>query len=164
MTASVPHRRLHALLIRVPGPRLRLWPVWNQSSGRPITHCLPSAQVAKSAELKAKGIEKVFVYCVNDAAVMRAWAKDQNIDGTGLVTFWADNLSVLTKALGMEITHNGPCGDLGPGRCKRFVACVTDNVVDWVQVSEAPDDPAGDNDAEGPVTAETLVEKVLTLL
>ena len=66
-----------------------------------------SAQVAKSAELKAKGIEKVFVYCVNDAAVMRAWAKDQNIDGTGLVTFWADNLSVLTKALGMEITHNG---------------------------------------------------------
>ena len=47
---------------------------------------------------------------------------------------------------------------------KRFVACVTDNVVDWVQVSEAPDDPAGDNDAEGPVTAETLVEKVLTLL
>ena len=60
---------------------------------------------------------------------MRAWAKDQNIDGTGLVTFWADNLSVLTKALGMEITHNGPCGDLGPGRCKRFVACVTDNVV-----------------------------------
>ncbi len=116
---------------------------------------LLSAQVAKSAELKAKGIEKVFVYCVNDAAVMRAWAKDQNIDGTGLVTF---------KALGMEITHNGPCGDLGPGRCKRFVACVTDNVVDWVQVSEAPDDPAGDNDAEGPVTAETLVEKVLTLL
>ena len=73
---------------------------------------------------------------------MRAWAKDQNIDGTGLVTFWADKLSVLTKALGMEITHNGPCGDLGPGRCKRFVACVTDNVVDWVQVSEAPDDPA----------------------
>ena len=121
-------------------------------------------QVAKSAELKAKGIEKVFVYCVNDAAVMRAWAKDQNIDGTGLVTFWADNLSVLTKALGMEITHNGPCGDLGPGRCKRFVACVTDNVVDWVQVSEAPDAPAGANDAEGPVTAETLVEKVLTLL
>ena len=44
------------------------------------------------------------------------------------------------------------------------MACVTDNVVDWVQVSEAPDDPAGDNDAEGPVTAETLVEKVLTHL
>ena len=77
---------------------------------------------------------------------MRAWAKDQNIDGTGLVTFWADNLSVLTKALGMEITHNGPCGDLGPGRCKRFAAYYDDGVLKALEVSEAPGDPAGDDD------------------
>ena len=32
------------------------------------------------------------------------------------------------------------------------------------QLSEAPDDPAGDNDAASPVAAETMVEKILTLL
>ena len=45
---------------------------------------------------------------------MKAWAKDQSITGDGLITFWADNLSVLTKALGMAISHPGPSGDLGP--------------------------------------------------
>ena len=120
--------------------------------------------MAAEEQLKAKGIEKVFVYCVNDAAVMKAWAKDQGVTGEGLMTFWADNLSVLTKALGMVITHPGPSGDLGTGRCKRFVLLVEDGVVKFVQLSEAPDDPAGDNDSTSPVTAETLVEKILTLL
>ena len=64
----------------------------------------------------------------------------------------------------MEITNGGPLADLGPGRCKRFVLGVTDGTVDFVQLSYAVDDPAGDNDASGPVTAETLVEKILTLL
>ena len=86
------------------------------------------------------------------------------LTGEGLMTFWADNLSVLTKALGMVITHPGPSGDLGTGRCKRFVLLVEDGVVKFVQLSEAPDDPAGDNDSTSPVTAETLVEKILTLL
>mmetsp|Transcript_6060 Transcript_6060/g.17902 ORF Transcript_6060/g.17902 Transcript_6060/m.17902 type:complete len:107 (+) Transcript_6060:295-615(+) len=105
----------------------------------------------------------VFIYCVNDAACMKAWAKDQKVDGS-FFHFWADNLSVLTKALGMEITFGGPLKDLGPGRCMRFVLGATDGKVDFVQVSQAPDDPAGDNDKDGPVTAETLVEKILTLL
>jgi peroxiredoxin len=95
---------------------------------------------------------------------MKAWAKDQSITGDGLITFWADNLSVLTKALGMAITHPGPSGDLGPARSKRFVLLVEDGVVKFVQLSEAPDDPAGDNDAASPVAAETMVEKILTLL
>ena len=120
--------------------------------------------LAAEAQLKAKGVDKVFVYCVNDSAVMKAWAKDQNVTGTGLVHFWADNLSVLTKSLGMEMSHPGPCSLLGAGRCKRFCLVVEDCVIKHVQLSEAPDDPAGDNDAHGPVAAETMVEKVLTLL
>ena len=35
------------------------------------------AYLAKQSELKAKGISEVIVYCVNDMAVMEAWAKDQ---------------------------------------------------------------------------------------
>lgn len=35
------------------------------------------AYLAKQSELKAKGISEVVVYCVNDMAVMEAWAKDQ---------------------------------------------------------------------------------------
>ena len=140
--------------------------------------------MAAEEQLKAKGIEKMYVFCVNDAAarrpasrrrraaknaapraqVMKAWAKDQSITGDGLITFWADNLSVLTKALGMAISHPGPSGDLGPSRSKRFVLLVEDGVVTFVQLSEAPDDPAGDNDAASPVAAETMVEKILTLL
>jgi len=34
------------------------------------------AYLAKQSELKAKGISEVIVYCVNDMAVMEAWAKD----------------------------------------------------------------------------------------
>mmetsp|Transcript_10644 Transcript_10644/g.32801 ORF Transcript_10644/g.32801 Transcript_10644/m.32801 type:complete len:96 (+) Transcript_10644:343-630(+) len=95
---------------------------------------------------------------------MKAWGEAQGVTGEGLISFWADNLSALTKALGVEITNGGPLADLGPGRCKRFVLGVTDGTVDFVQLSYAVDDPAGDNDASGPVTAETLVEKILTLL
>jgi len=120
--------------------------------------------LAAESALKAKGIDKVFIYCVNDAAVMKAWGEAQGVTGEGLISFWADNLSALTKALGVEITNGGPLADLGPGRCKRFVLGVTDGTVDFVQLSYAVDDPAGDNDASGPVTAETLVEKILTLL
>ena len=35
--------------------------------------------LAKQAELKAKGVSDVIVWCVNDTAVMDAWAKDQKV-------------------------------------------------------------------------------------
>jgi len=113
--------------------------------------------------LKAKGISDVYVYCVNDGAVMDAWAKDQGITGS-LITFLADPTGEFTRACGMDITHAGPTGVLGPGRCKRFVLVCDDAKVTHVLLSEGPDDPAGDNDPEGPVTKLTRVEHVLTLL
>jgi len=85
------------------------------------------------------------VYCVNDAAVMEAWAKDQRIAGTS-ITFFADTSAVLTKALGMELTAPGPMRDLGNLRCKRFGLYVDKGVVKHVAISESPDDPAGDAD------------------
>ena len=68
-------------------------------------------------ELRAKGIDEVLVYCVNDPAVMQAWAKDQKIAGS-IVTFIADQQSKLTKALDMELNAPGPMRALGNPRCK----------------------------------------------
>lgn len=80
-----------------------------------------------------------------------------------MITFLADPTGEFTKAVGMTITHPGPNGLLGPLRCKRFVMVVEDGAVRALEVSEGPDDPAGDNDPDGPVTALTRVEHVLTI-
>merc|ERR1712048_1206841 len=109
------------------------------------------------------GIDEVLVYCVNDGAVMKGWAKDQGVEGS-MITFLADTRCEFSSAIGMVMDHPGPMGALGNARCKRFVLVVEDSVVKHVEVSEAPDDPAGDNDAKGPVTAKTLVEHILTVI
>mmetsp|Transcript_4172 Transcript_4172/g.13349 ORF Transcript_4172/g.13349 Transcript_4172/m.13349 type:complete len:95 (-) Transcript_4172:453-737(-) len=94
---------------------------------------------------------------------MKGWAKDQGIEGS-MITFMADPQCRLTRKLGMAMSHPGPRGVLGNVRSKRFVLVVDDGEVKAVSVSEAEDDPAGDNDPEGPVTAKTRVEHLLTLL
>jgi len=113
--------------------------------------------------LKAKGISAVYVYCVNDGAVMNGWSKNQGVEGS-MITFLADPTSEFTRAVGMEMTHEGPTGVLGGGRCKRYVLVVEDGKVTYADVSEGPDDPAGDNDPQGPVTAKTRVEAILEAL
>jgi len=97
----------------------------------------------KQEALKAKGIDEVLVFCVNDGAVMDAWAKDQKIEGS-MIKFLADPKADLTKALGMELTDPGPVGKLGHSRCKRHAVYLDDGVAKVVHVSEAPGDPAGD--------------------
>merc|ERR1712048_265959 len=119
--------------------------------------------LSKQDDLKAKGVDEVLVYCVNDGAVMQAWAKDKKIEGS-IITFLADTRCEFTTRIGMCMEHEGPKDALGNIRCKRFVLVVQDGIVKNVEVSEAPDDPAGDNDPEGPVTQKTLVEHVLTLI
>lgn len=111
--------------------------------------------LAKQAELKAKGVSEVIVFCVNDGAVMTAWAKDQKVEGS-IVSFLGDPASELTQALGMVLDHAGPMGVLGNPRCKRFSMLVEDGVVKTVNVAEKEDDPAGDAFPEV-----SLVEKML---
>jgi 2-Cys peroxiredoxin 5 len=41
----------------------------------------------KQGSLKNAGIDEVIVFCVNDGAVMMAWAEDQMIEDGGLITF-----------------------------------------------------------------------------
>mmetsp|Transcript_11544 Transcript_11544/g.24243 ORF Transcript_11544/g.24243 Transcript_11544/m.24243 type:complete len:122 (+) Transcript_11544:280-645(+) len=100
--------------------------------------------------LSEMGIDEIIVFCVDNAAVMDAWAKDQGIDDKGIITFMGDPRGELTKALGVELTHPGPCGKLGPGRCKRFSAFIDEgeiksfNIAEDVGVAEG-EDPAGDS-------------------
>lgn len=106
----------------------------------------------------------MLVYCINDGAVMKGWAKDQGVNGS-MITFLADTRGEFTKALGMfMIDHPGPKEALGNRRCKRFALICNDGIVTHVEVSEAPDDPAGDNEPDGAITARTRVENILEVL
>lgn len=105
--------------------------------------------------LKGAGVEEVLVYCVNDGAVMEAWAKDQKIEGS-MISFFADPTGSFTKACGMELTHDGPIGKGLLGRCKRFALYIDDGEVKYAAVAESDDDPAGDDFPE-----KTLSEAML---
>lgn len=108
--------------------------------------------------LKVRGIDEVLVYCVNDGAVMDAWAKDQKIEGS-IITFMGDPSRALTDALGMVLDHPGPMSVLGYMRCKRFALYLVDGVVKVLRVSEGPNDPAGDEDPSA-TTAEAMIEAI----
>jgi len=96
-------------------------------------------------KLKAAGVDEVIVYCVNDSAVMQAWAEDQGVEGS-MIRFLGDPAAELTAALDMKMTHPGPPSVGIIGRCKRFAVYASNDIVKYVAVSEGPDDPAGDDD------------------
>jgi 2-Cys peroxiredoxin 5 len=107
--------------------------------------------------LKAAGIDEVLVYCVNDGAVMKAWAEDQGVEDS-MITFMGDPAGAFTGGLSPSkvLDHPGPVSVLGGPRCKRFAMYVDDGVVKYEAVSEGPDDPAGDSDPSA-----TCVEAML---
>ena len=51
--------------------------------------------------LKAKGIDEIWCVAVNDAFVMGAWGRDQNVDGK--IRMMADGSGIWTRALGLEL-------------------------------------------------------------
>jgi len=111
--------------------------------------------LSKQDELKAKGVSDVIVYCVNDGAVMTGWAADQGVEGS-MITFLGDPRLEVTEALGVVMDHPGPMSVLGTKRCKRFSMLIDDGIIKTINISEGPDDPAGDNDPSA-----SLVEKML---
>lgn len=72
---------------------------------------------------------------------------------------FADPAATLTKALDLEMTDDGPPSVGIIGRSKRFAMNVVDGVVQYVAVSEGPDDPAGDSDPSASL-AEAMLEVV----
>ncbi len=79
--------------------------------------------------IKAKGVDSIVAMAVNDAFVMGAWAKDQNVGER--ITMLADGSAALTKALGLELdlTARG----LGV-RSQRFAAVVEDGRITHLAV------------------------------
>ena len=78
--------------------------------------------VEQAAAFKEKGIDSIICLAVNDAFVMGAWAKSQNVGPE--ITMLADGSAMFTKALGLELD----LASRGLGiRSQRF-AMVLDNM------------------------------------
>merc|ERR1712046_362324 len=120
-----------------------------------LSKCIAALLVATVAveAIKAKGVDEIIVYCINDGAVMNAWADSQGVgrDGEGsMVNFLADTGGELTDALGMRMNHPGPQFKFKQGRSKRFSAFIDDGIVKILNLAEnnspdGSDDPAGDD-------------------
>ena len=81
--------------------------------------------------LKAKGIDTIACLSVNDAFVMGAWGKDQNVGDNVMMV--ADGSADFTKAadLVLDLTERG----LGV-RCQRFAMVVDNGVVSSIHIDE----------------------------
>ena len=114
--------------------------------------------------LEKLGIDEVIVFCINDGAVMDAWADDQKVgrDGEGtMINFLADPHGKLTDALGLRMSHQGPQSLFGQGRCKRFSAFYDHGVLKVMNLAEN-DDPSGAEDPAGDSFPDnSLAEKMI---
>ncbi|WP_193555800.1 peroxiredoxin [Hwanghaeella grinnelliae] len=87
--------------------------------------------VDKIDEIKAKGVDEVMCLAVNDAFVMGAWGKDQNVGDN--VTMLADGSAAYTKALGLSLDLEA--AGLGT-RGQRFAIIADDGVVTHLAIEE----------------------------
>ncbi len=89
--------------------------------------------VARAADFAAKGIDTVACVAVNDAFVLDAWAKANEVGDR--VVMLSDGNADFTRAIGLEFDGTGR----GLGiRSKRYAMVVEDGVVRDLKVEEAP--------------------------
>ena len=87
--------------------------------------------VENAARLEEKGIDAIACVSVNDAYVMAAWGRDQNVGDA--VMMLADGAAELTRALGLDIDLS----ERGFGvRSKRYSMVVDDGVVTVLHVED----------------------------
>ena len=94
-------------------------------------------------EFKAQGVDEIYCLSVNDAFVMNAWAKSQDIQHVKVIPDGSGNM---TRFLGMLIGKN----HLGFGlRSWRFMCIVNDGVVEqWWQEPGINNEGADDDPYE----------------
>lgn len=81
--------------------------------------------------IRAKGVDSIVCLSVNDAFVMGAWGKDQDVGGK--VVMVADGSGALARALGLELDLT----DRGLGvRSRRYSMVVDDGVVNALNLEE----------------------------
>jgi peroxiredoxin len=104
--------------------------------------------VAKSDEIKAKGIDAIMVTSTNDVFVMDAWAKASG--GAGVIEFLSDGNADFAREIGLSLDGSG----FGLGtRSQRYSMIVEDGVVKELNVEDAP----GKADVSG---AEALLKQL----
>jgi peroxiredoxin len=88
--------------------------------------------VQRAGELRGKGVDAIVCLAVNDAFVMGAWAKDQQVGDA--IVMAADGNGAFAKALGLDFDGS----KFGMGvRSQRFALVAEDGVVTHLAV-EAP--------------------------
>jgi len=98
-------------------------------------------------KLKAKGVDEIWCFSVNDAMVMAAWGRDNK--AAGKVRMMGDGSAQYTKALGIDLD----LVERGMGtRCQRFSMLVDDGVVKKFNL-----EPSGQYGAS---SAETMLQQV----
>lgn len=98
-------------------------------------------------QLKAKGADEIWCMSVNDAFVMAAWGRENNVSGK--VRMMADGSAEYTKALGLD--RDLTAGGMGI-RCFRFGMLVDNGVVTYIGVEGSGE--------FGVSKAETLLEQL----
>ena len=88
--------------------------------------------VDKASELKAKGIDQIACVAVNDAFVMGAWGKAQNVGDKVLML--ADGSGDFTRAIGLEL--DACKGGLGM-RSQRYSMLVDNGIVTKLNIEAA---------------------------
>jgi peroxiredoxin len=87
--------------------------------------------VVNADAIKEKNVDRIVCLSVNDAFVMDAWGKDQNVDDNILML--ADGSAEFTKAVGLDDDRTG----IGMGvRSRRYAMVVEDGVVKALNVEE----------------------------
>ena len=87
--------------------------------------------IEQADEIKNKGVDTIVCVSVNDAFVMDAWSKAENVERK--IMMLADADGSFTKAMGMLVNVN----DNGLGmRSQRYAAIVEDNVIKYLAVDE----------------------------
>jgi len=69
--------------------------------------------------LKAKGVDEIWCVSVNDAFVMGAWAKDQQVGGK--IRMFGDGSATWTKALGLELDLSARNFGVRMNRCSMLI-------------------------------------------
>jgi len=89
--------------------------------------------VAQASELRGKGVDRIACVAVNDAWVMDAWARSQDVEDKILML--ADGNAEFTRAMGLEMDGSG--AGLGL-RSQRYAAIIEDGVITSLEVEPKP--------------------------
>lgn len=89
--------------------------------------------VAQASELQGKGVDRIACVAVNDAWVMDAWARSQDVGDK--IIMLADGNAEFTRAMGLELDASG--AGLGV-RSQRYAAIIQDGLITSLAVEPKP--------------------------